>query len=174
MLNRQYEKHILSVTVKERMNLLSRLALVNKTIKLLICVEGIKEHPAKIGNKELERMSAVNEYVVLFFWMLQCLVVVTILDISFALISFFHSKINIHFATYIHILLLKEAPPHQIAYPSSPLKTQISFTFPSCSHSLLHMCVMLARHCQHGHYLLCNCLLLLTFQRAVASLILDL
>lgn len=92
MLNRQYEKHILSITVEERMNPLSRLSLVNNITKLLMYVEGIKEHPAKIGNKELERMSAVNEYTVLFFWMLQCLVFVTVLDISFALISFFHSK----------------------------------------------------------------------------------
>lgn len=74
------------------MNPLSRLSLVNNITNLLIYVEGIKECPAKIGKKEPERMSAVNEYVVLFFWMLQCMVFVTILDIYFALISFFHSK----------------------------------------------------------------------------------
>lgn len=63
------------------MNPLFRRSLVNNITNLLIYVEGIKECPAKIGRKELERMSAVNEYIVWFFWMLQCLVFVTILDI---------------------------------------------------------------------------------------------
>lgn len=47
----------LSITVKEGMNLLSRLSLANSITKLLIQAEVMKEQAAKTGNKELERVS---------------------------------------------------------------------------------------------------------------------